>query len=847
MRMNLKKHTFLLVFTVLMLLCSAVGVSAADLNEKWVDHRGNANHNAVVDTKLPTTMDDTILYWATSADPKANESNSPNWAYAPSHPILIDDTVVFFAKTEIFKMNAITGEIYQSGQLAAKSSWNITPPGYGDGKIFACQENGKLQAVDYETLEVLWSYQEKELKGQSNCPVMYRNINGTGYIYTGFWNAPSKDAYYVCVNADTGKEVWKYKNTGGFYWAGSYVTDKYLLIGSDDGMGDSFGSAGAGTEADQVINAKSGKVFSLDPVTGKQIDVFNIPGDVRCTICYDNGTAYFTTTAGYFYGVKVDANGKFDKSDYIEINLTEYLKSHDLKGNSAALRATGEDYKDGLSVLAADEVSKSTGTPVVHNGRAYIGTCAPNQFGEYSPGHGIAVLDLKAEEVAYFAPTGGSIQTSGLLTTAYEKSENGAVYVYFIENYQPGKIRYIKDTPGQTEFKRVDGNDKESYVDILITPSAKNEQYCIASLVCDDYGTMYYKNDSGFIMCIGNNIEKIELTKAPTKTTYEAGETFDPSGMEVTATYANGKTRDVTKYVTYNTNPLTENDTAINISFDHVSYRDADDGTDGNDSNKTGVVVNPLYIDKPISIQVEDNPATDVIAAIESLKGCITKDGVAKVEKAYAALDDAHKAMVTNYDDLKAAKAAVSKPIPFTDIPDSWYQDAVQFAFYNGLMNGTNAEGTTFEPNSSTTRAQLVTILYRYAGTPKVSGTTPFTDLDASQTWYHDAVKWAYQNKIVNGMSATAFAPNDEVTREQFATILYRYTGEYLGLDVSARAPLSKYNDARAVQSWAVESFQWTVAKGYISGYEDNTLRPAYSANRAVISTIMMRYAESMK
>lgn len=825
MKMNPKKHTFLLLFTVLMLLCSAVGVSAADLNEKWVDHRGNANHNAVVNVKLPTTAAETTLYWATSADPLAGTTSTPNWSYAPSHPILIEDTVVFFANDVIYKMDAVTGEIFQSGQLDAKSSWNITPPGYGDGLIFAVQENGRVQAVDYETLKVKWSYQEKELRGQSNCPTIYGSINGKGYVYTGFWNAPSGDAYYVCLDAQTGKEVWKFKNKGGFYWAGSYVCKDYLLIGSDDGQGDSFGNAADKTNPD----TKQGQIYSLNPVTGEKIDEFEVPGDIRCTVCMDNGVAYFTTTSGYFYGVTVNADGTFNHDKYLEINLTPYLRKQ--------------------GILASDEISKSTGTPVVYNGRAYVGTCAPNQYGKNQKGHGIAVLDLEKGEVAYHVRTAGAVQTSGLLTTG---NYDDYAYVYFIENYQPGKVRVIKDKPGQTAYEAVggyevtDGTYDTSFADILFTPASSQEQYCIASLVCDtEYGTMYFKNDSGYIMCLGSNIEKIEIVKQPTRTEYEAGETFDPSGMQVIATYANGKTRDVTKYVTYKTDALSESDVSITVSFDHVMYRDVDDGEKGNDTNKTGVPVNALYAD-PISINVEKNPATDVIKAIDALDGCITKDGVAAAENAYNALDDKHKAMVTNYDELKAAKATVSKALPFTDIPDAWYQNAVQFAYYNGLMNGTNAAGTTFEPNEPTTRAQLVTILYRYAGSPAVSGATPFTDLDASQKWYQDAVKWAYQNKIVNGITSTTFGPDEKITRQQLVTILYRYCGDYLGRDVTARAGLSSFSDAKSVESYALAPFQWAVKMGYVNGVTSTTLEPFGNATRAQISTIMMRFAESM-
>ena len=149
-----------------------------------------------------------------------------------------------------------------------------------------------------------------------------------------------------------------------------------------------------------------------------------------------------------------------------------------------------------------------------------------------------------------------------------------------------------------------------------------------------------------------------------------------------------------------------------------------------------------------------------------------------------------------------------------------------------------------FAPNSQTTRAQLVTILYRLEGEPEVSGTSGFTDVEAG-TWYTDAVAWAAANGIVNGVSETEFAPGKDITREQLATILFRYA-EAKGYDVSARADLSAYTDADQIQSYAAESVAWAVAEGLIQGFEDNTLRPAGNATRAQIATILMRFCEGV-
>ena len=180
---------------------------------------------------------------------------------------------------------------------------------------------------------------------------------------------------------------------------------------------------------------------------------------------------------------------------------------------------------------------------------------------------------------------------------------------------------------------------------------------------------------------------------------------------------------------------------------------------------------------------------------------------------------------------------------PFVDVAEGdWFYDAVVYAYQNELMDGVG--GNRFAPNSETTRAQLVTILYRLEGQPAVSGDLPFTDVETG-IWYTDAILWAAQNNIVNGVNDTEFAPGDEITRQQLVTILYRYA-EAKGYDVSASADLSGYPDADQVQDYAQPAMAWAVAENIIQGMEDGTLKPAGNASRAQIATILMRFCEDV-
>ena len=171
-----------------------------------------------------------------------------------------------------------------------------------------------------------------------------------------------------------------------------------------------------------------------------------------------------------------------------------------------------------------------------------------------------------------------------------------------------------------------------------------------------------------------------------------------------------------------------------------------------------------------------------------------------------------------------------------------WYHEAVDYMVTHGLMTGTAPD--TFSPNSTTTRAMVVTILYRLEGEPSTSGSTAFTDVERG-AWYTDPIAWAAANGVVDGTSPTTFAPNSPVTREQMATILYRYLAAK-GYDVTARADLSAYTDADQISSYATDAMSWANALGLITGETPTTLVPQGNATRAQVATILMRFCETV-
>ena len=185
----------------------------------------------------------------------------------------------------------------------------------------------------------------------------------------------------------------------------------------------------------------------------------------------------------------------------------------------------------------------------------------------------------------------------------------------------------------------------------------------------------------------------------------------------------------------------------------------------------------------------------------------------------------------------------------FTDVPGegNWAHAGIDYCVANGLMSGVG--GNLFAPKMTTTRAQIVQILYNLEGEPKVSGTTPFTDL--TQNWYKDAVLWAYQTGVVSGTSATTFAPDLPVTREQIAVILMGYAEKVLGVTRTwTPADLSVFPDAGSVSGWAKDALADAVALGLISGASNGGvtyLSPKGSATREQVATILMEFCKNVK
>ena len=410
------------------------GSELEDLTGDWTSFRGSSTNMGLTSAKTPKIDKTAKLLWQVSS--------GSGWSASPTPQLLVDGYLYFHSGRKIVKINPKNGEVAASAEIAGSNQYTTNPLAYGEGMIFVLLDGGKVQALNAKTLESLWI--SEELGGQNISPLIYHN----GYIYTGTWKAEDKDGVYYCLSVtdeDASKTdeikhpMWQIKHKGGFYWAGAYATDNYVVFGSDDGT--------------SGYNSPAAILYSVNPTTGKVIDkITGIIGDIRSTIAYADDSVFFTTKAGYLYRVSVDENGSLSNEQYFKM--------------------------DGMS----------TGTPVVSDGTVFATCSGARQFDD--PGKVYAVNAGTMDKITE-AETPGYVQSSLLLSTAYKESEK-ALYLYATYNKEPGGLYALKY---DLESKTFTGKE-------IFTPSGSAVQYNICSPIADADGVIYFKNDSGHIFAL---------------------------------------------------------------------------------------------------------------------------------------------------------------------------------------------------------------------------------------------------------------------------------------------------------------------------------------------------------
>ena len=403
-----------------------------DYGGDWTSFRGSDTNMAIVSAPTPMNADDVDQYWVVGG--------SGSYSNSITQPLIINGYLYAQSGKKVLKINPTNGKVEAEGALIGSSTYTTNPLGYGDGMIFAAidsADGGCIQALNAETLQSLWI--SKKVSGQMISPITYHN----GYVYTGTWNSETATGTYFALpvtdeNTSSTNEtqgiLWTVTHTGGFYWAGAYATDKYVVFGSDDGSGETSSSASA-------------VLYSVDPLTGRTISTLTgIVGDIRSTVAYDDGYVYFTTKGGYFYKAAVASDGTLS-------NLSSFKMAN-----------------------------MATGTPIVYDGVAFVTCSGADQFN--SAGTVYAVNVATMEEISK-ATTPAYVQASMLLSTAYKRS--GKLYLYASNNNAAGIISVITY---DTANKRLTCAD-------LYNPVGNLAEYCLCAPICDANGTIYFKNDSG--------------------------------------------------------------------------------------------------------------------------------------------------------------------------------------------------------------------------------------------------------------------------------------------------------------------------------------------------------------
>lgn len=493
---NRKKiKALFIVIAAVFAICSICSISFADSKDpdalghdrEWWNFRNSADNNGVTDRAALTNADTTALKWAARYGTERKSS--------PTLPIIIDDKLYIGVDNQIICVNKKTGkELKRSDSMPSNVGFGMNSLLYADGKIFCLIEQGQIAAVDINTLQLSWV--TERIGGQTLSPLSYKKINGTGYVYTGTWNSETDDGSYVCASTDNsnltdstrtinGKTVnvkqkkltWDFtparddsslavlpdkdnSKHRGFYWAGAYVNDKYLAVGTDDG-------------SEENQSTSTAVYYSLNPVTGKVIDrIDGIKGDIRSTTVYYKNHLYFSTKGGRLYKAAVSDDGHF--SGY---------SVYELEGETSA-------------------------SPVIYNDRLYIGVCANEGKYDSDATHHFDVIDVSGDltrnSKIYEIPVKGYPQAPALLSTSHVNEDyNGdgkpddRVYVYFTYNAPPGGIYYFYDEPGRKSAPSGQGN--------LYIPESEMQQYCLSSIAEDRDGTIYFKNDSNYLMALERN------------------------------------------------------------------------------------------------------------------------------------------------------------------------------------------------------------------------------------------------------------------------------------------------------------------------------------------------------
>ncbi|MDD6155077.1 MAG: hypothetical protein PUB39_05955 [Eubacteriales bacterium] len=458
---SIRKVSVVLAVTLAFLL--SVGVCFADSGEagNWTMFQNTNTNNGVTESPAPDSAHAVSLW----DDLKMEGAVTP--------PVIVGDTLYAASGHTVYAIDRISGKVEkQSADLPGDVDFAMHPMVSAKGTLYVTVSGDagtSVVALNQENLKILWT--SDPVPGENVTQLSYKEIGGNGYLYTGtgFYRGNGGGSFF-CISADdtsrgkAGSLLWKLKDESRqFYWAGSYVSDKCAVFGSDTDKGSA--------------NREGSVLRSVNPLSGELIsEVPDLKGNIRSAVVYDNGFVYFGTQAGRLYRIRLRADG------------------------SLAQPSSDGAVSDDFSWIDLGESVR--GAVVVHNGRLYVG-CGEDQDFNGSGNHFFAVLDVSGRledgaSIIYKVPVAGKPTGAPILSIAGEKA-SGKVTLYFTCNINEGGIYAFQDSPA---------TDRAPAVEKVFLPNDEQKQFCISPLAVSGDGILYYKNDSNHLMAIAPKLLK---------------------------------------------------------------------------------------------------------------------------------------------------------------------------------------------------------------------------------------------------------------------------------------------------------------------------------------------------
>ncbi len=635
----------------------------------WTLFRKNTDNMGIVNIKTPEKTDNAKLKWA--------KQHSADWQEPITSPIIVDGSLYIGKVNTVQKIDIETGEVITTSEsLEGNIGYGTIPLTYGDGLVFVPVGNGRIQALRADTLESVWV--SEALGGQILTPISYKD----GKIYCGTWLDETADGKYFCIDTtDENKALktetkackWTVTHLGGFYGAGAYVGDGFSVFGSDNGTEDNNGNA---------------VLYSINTETGSEIArIEGVTGDIRTAIAYDVNTAsvYFATKENVLHKVVLNADGSFGTMETINLG------------------------------------GMCTATPLVYNGVVYVGIASPDGPWAAS-GHKYLAIDAESSPMSIKAEcnTPGYAQGSAILSTAFVQ-ETGKLYLYTTYNNNPGGI-YLIEVAESGDTLCLSGSD-------LYVPSVDMQNYCSSSLVCDSAGTIYHKNDSGYIMAVKREVPTV------------INPNYSGSGGGGGSSFDKKEEKEEEKTDDKATETETENEKEAESQTTATQFAD-----------------------------VKGHWAADYIGKLVG-KGIIK----GKSEAEFAPEDKITRAeFVTLLYRISGESADIYEG--FADVSKSdWYADAVSWARTAEITSGVSEK--MFAPDDNITREQAATFIVRFAnhiklGLENSQSTEEFVDINSVSDWAQNAVKLMQAAGIILGKGGNNFAPSESTTRAETAKML---------------------------------------------------------------------------